>query len=625
MKVIEDLVSDSAASIDEIGALFKEEKKNAQVCATKVPELLADVTRTVAQDPATNGVVLIRSGGGFGNEMNTVMKALLLGLTFNRTLCAHEMKSQTMKFISSPLTAAFDANRKPACDAMMKEEMYYTAVEVAPTDKYVALDAGGWSGKVDYGFKAFSNLALTYRNDFSEIISCLSNTFFRPNEEVRRFIAPYLRRIRDADISIGIHIRSGDFAMTRYQGYVGSRVLSLNRHRRGSISEAELSRKIMDNLPLQCSTIQAALIHTVVFVGSDRLTNTSVWQKLSPMVTVLKTPGHPVHTGRSAVAVSRREGALKAVADFFLLTEVEWFASNVNYMASVGNTYARNVHQRRAPSRERFERLGPNYDCSYYRNSPPKSAVDSCQTNEALVNANHTAFASLGYTSKIVPSCGLRNFPELTPGPKQGDDDKRLCRTYLDQARVGDVIVSIGSNNEFGFEEQMLQCAPLGIHIATFDCTVKEPTKKPRSLRVSFHPYCIGEKDFGQHRTWETISLIALETAARRSQQVRGRIVVLKMDVEGWEWVVLPQIIRAANHSVPRRLPRQIAVEVHLKTHLRYNVPGFSRHGKFASLPDAQEKLVSLRSYMEESGFFLINRHDNPFCAHCSELLFAMA
>ena len=35
-------------------------------------------------------------------------------------------------------------------------------------------------------------------------------------------------------------------------------------------------------------------------------------------------------------------------------------------------------------------------------------------------------------------------------------------------------------------------------------------------------------------------------------------------------------------------------------------------------------KLKELRSEMRARGYLLIDRNDNPFCGHCSEVLFAL-
>jgi hypothetical protein len=57
---------------------------------------------------------------------------------------------------------------------------------------------------------------------------------------------------------------------------------------------------------------------------------------------------------------------------------------------------------------------------------------------------------------------------------------------------------------------------------------------------------------------------------------------------------------------------------------LRYNVPGFVQEGDLAVLPKAPQKLIQLRATMEKAGYSLVDRNDNPFCSHCSELLFAL-
>ena len=93
------------------------------------------------------------------------------------------------------------------------------------------------------------------------------------------------------------------------------------------------------------------------------------------------------------------------------------------------------------------------------------------------------------------------------------------------------------------------------------------------------------------------------------------------MDIEGWEWVALPQVLNMTGDR-GRILPRQIAVEVHLATHQRYDVPGFVSKGARAVLPRHQEQLRELRRSMEAAGYALVDRNDNPWCGHCSELLF---
>ena len=239
--------------------------------------------------------------------------------------------------------------------------------------------------------------------------------------------------------------------------------------------------------------------------------------------------------------------------------------------------------------------------------------------------ASHKAFAPLGKPSQPPASCGLRNYPELIAGPKKGDDDKRLCSTMLETLRPSDVIVSVGSNNEFGFEDQMLACTKA--HIAAFDCTVAHATNKPPTSRVSFHRFCVGTADTAQFRTWTSTAALAL-SAAKEAAFLSGanssdtdssdppRIAALKADIEGWEWAVLDQVLGSAATS----LPRQIAIELHLRTHPWRNVSGFDGAGRLRG--DSGLILKQLRARLERAGYAFIDRNDNPWCGHCSEVLF---
>jgi len=258
---------------------------------------------------------------------------------------------------------------------------------------------------------------------------------------------------------------------------------------------------------------------------------------------------------------------------------------------------------------------------------PGRSGVGTCVTKAVGENrATHARFALLGQLSRPPPSCGLRDYPELVEGPKKGNDDKRLCSSMLRTLRPSDVIVSVGSNNEFGFEEQMLACTEA--HIATFDCTVIEASNKPPTSRVSFHSYCVGPDDTApsmtQFRTWESITALALgaakeaalQSGAERTDSSRpAHIAVLKVDIEGWEWAVLDQVLGSAAQT----LPQQVAIELHLRTHAWRNVSGFDSAGV---LRDSSQRLIQLRARFERAGYALVDRNDNPWCRHCSEVLF---
>ena len=100
--------------------------------------------------------------------------------------------------------------------------------------------------------------------------------------------------------------------------------------------------------------------------------NQDSWLGLAPNVTMLATKGHPMHTGRPvmnrpATNRSEHEGARKALLDFFLLTETDYFVSNCAYTCfghHCANTFAYNIHNHRSPVSATLERFAPHYGCS---------------------------------------------------------------------------------------------------------------------------------------------------------------------------------------------------------------------------------------------------------------------
>lgn len=72
------------------------------------------------------------------------------------------------------------------------------------------------------------------------------------------------------------------------------------------------------------------------------------------------------------------------------------------------------------------------------------------------------------------------------------DEEKRVCWT-ASLARDDCVVFSIGSNNQWTFEEAVVKGTRCKVH--TFDCTVRNP-QPPDSVRgrVSFHPLCLGRE-----------------------------------------------------------------------------------------------------------------------------------
>eukprot|EP01084_Bolivina_argentea_P301481 520136_1 len=82
-----------------------------------------------------------------------------------------------------------------------------------------------------------------------------------------------------------------------------------------------------------------------------------------------------------------------------------------------------------------------------------------------------------------------------------GDESKIFCwdKSY-DENENSCIVYSIGSNNIFGFEEDLLQNTKCKVHI--FDCTVEDP--KPPTIygnRLMYHNLCIANDTFTDENT----------------------------------------------------------------------------------------------------------------------------
>lgn len=223
---------------------------------------------------------------------------------------------------------------------------------------------------------------------------------------------------------------------------------------------------------------------------------------------------------------------------------------------------------------------------------------------------------SLGNFSEREFSYGHKRFDLLGPvAPKcermemygRGDGEKRACGLKRMLLNFPDcTIISLGSKNMWDFEEDIYDKMP-NCKIHTFDCTVSPGSAPPRKIsgRTKLHRICIGSKDMTTRdglvfKSWGSIMTLINATAAP---------LYLKMDIEGYEYQVLQTIIDGG-----RLMPMQIAFELHYRTQM----PKLSWNLRSKS----SAEIATFMEYLyHEGGYFLIDRHDNNFCGHCTELL----
>jgi hypothetical protein len=149
------------------------------------------------------------------------------------------------------------------------------------------------------------------------------------------------------------------------------------------------------------------------------------------------------------------------------------------------------------------------------------------------------------YQNNAEPS--LRCLTDERLGPF-GDGGKWVCQPECLLQQDECYVLSVGSNNDFGFETAL---ARYGCSIHVFDHTVKNPTPP---THVRFHSFGIGVRSGGQIKTLREI--VALTKAP-------GIIDIFKIDCEFCEYDVFDDepTLQLLQTSV-----RQLLVEIHFRS-----------------------------------------------------------
>ena len=201
-------------------------------------------------------------------------------------------------------------------------------------------------------------------------------------------------------------------------------------------------------------------------------------------------------------------------------------------------------------------------------------------------------------------------------GPCRNDKSKITCGVNKEVMEAPCVVYSIGSNNQWQFELDVLAKTPCEVH--TFDCTgPKERFKKPDNDRSHFHHVCLGTKNVDAPAPEDRGAVHGEFWTLSKMQQTlkHTQIDLFKADIEGYEfpmfeaWPILTEISAAT-----AVLPMQVLVEIHYQTQM----PELSWHKrvdwKFSN------DMVNLQERFLKMGYVVVVRDDNAMCRHCTEL-----
>lgn len=210
-------------------------------------------------------------------------------------------------------------------------------------------------------------------------------------------------------------------------------------------------------------------------------------------------------------------------------------------------------------------------------------------------------------------------------GECRSDSSKITCGSLL-QAPC--VVYSIGGNNEWFFEKDVLSKTPCEVH--TFDCTgPRSRFTVPDHSRLHFHHVCIGitnhaaktAAELKRENKYSTGVVGAMWTLQKMQSTLNhSQVDLFKMDVEGYEWEILHSWPELRDIDSPRAvLPMQLLVEFHYRTQMEslavQGSPEYSQYDfKYAT------DMVRMQSHLLKMGYVTVVRDDNPHCLHCTEL-----
>lgn len=187
------------------------------------------------------------------------------------------------------------------------------------------------------------------------------------------------------------------------------------------------------------------------------------------------------------------------------------------------------------------------------------------------------------------------------------------------------VIYSIGCNDWWEFELDVLDKTDCQIH--TFDCTGDVSRfHVPKNKRLHFHHVCLGT-----HHEEAPPSCAELEKCGEtwtleeiQSKLQHKRIDLFKMDIEGFEWDLLeswPELddqLHGQDYGDKKVvLPMQVLVEVHYQTQFSQIRP--RNVGVFGDFKHPLD-VVDLQAHLLRMGYIVVERDDNRWCKHCTEL-----
>eukprot|EP00730_Choanoeca_flexa_P001949 TRINITY_DN10852_c0_g3_i2.p1 TRINITY_DN10852_c0_g3~~TRINITY_DN10852_c0_g3_i2.p1 ORF type:complete len:336 (+),score=59.33 TRINITY_DN10852_c0_g3_i2:79-1086(+) len=208
------------------------------------------------------------------------------------------------------------------------------------------------------------------------------------------------------------------------------------------------------------------------------------------------------------------------------------------------------------------------------RCDPSPEATKSCS---AYLQTNFEPSLSCSFEERV---------GDIGDGGKWTCDPYRINELHTASSKTC-AIMSIGSNDEFGFEQGVHCMFGSRCRISTFDHTVKKP--HPPSY-VNYHSIGISAEPNGNVQPLNKLVEIAL-----KGLDPDAVVEILKIDVEGFEYESLTKLL--LDDHVSFKWPRQINIELHIG----------SKYGRHQGVPEVH----ALLSAFQQRGYAVFHKEPN--------------
>jgi len=287
-----------------------------------------------------------------------------------------------------------------------------------------------------------------------------------------------------------------------------------------------------------------------------------------------------------------------------------------------GDSKGRGGYEQRKLPGEFVENVEPNNDNKNQNNKKKTPSIPSNILESALFSEKRRIDPLEPYSLErwkaamgpMGPPCRLLERIETRPG-REHYQDKFMCSFSELTSNVDQDchIISIGSNDQWGFESAILRQAP-HCHTHTFDCTIQTPKRKPASENATFYSVCVAGEDRTEPssgRQYMTYPKLWELTG------MKGGGKLLKMDIEGFEYDVLTSMMPSSltNDDDDSYLPEQIIVELHYASRM-YDLPWMLRSRQ------AGEISMLFTMMYQLGGYLPVYYNYDPGCPPCLEVLF---